>query len=105
MRLSILKSFFSFLFAVAGLFAQAQEVGVDTLHIRNKYLPTGLRIGGDVITLVKSNQSSQFKGWEVNADMDINRYYLAVDYGEWATSQPITTGQRFIGGPFTTGQY
>ncbi len=105
MQLSTLKSIFSFLFLVAGFLVQAQEVTVDTVNVRNKYLPTGLRIGTDVITLVKSNRSSQFTGWEVNADMDINRYYLAVDYGKWSVSQPITTGQRFTGGPYTTGQY
>ena len=105
MRQSILKSFFSILFAAACLLAQAQEATVDTLQVRNKFLPTGLRIGTDVITLVKSNRSSHFAGWEVNADLDIHRYYLVMDYGQWAMSQPITTGQRYVGGPVTTGLY
>lgn len=93
MQLSTLKSIFSFLFLVAGFLVQAQEVPVDTANVRNKYLPTGLRIGADVITLVKSNRSSQFTGWEVSADMDINRYYLAMDYGHWAVFQPLSNGQ------------
>jgi len=93
MQKPILRSTFSLLFLVLCFLAHAQEVPVDTLEVRNKYLPTGLRIGTDVITIVKSNLSKQFTGWEVNADMDINRYYLAMDYGQWAVVKPISNGQ------------
>lgn len=47
-------------------------------------MPTGVRIGTDVIALVKTSYDETFKGWEVNADVDFYRYYFAVDYGYWA---------------------
>lgn len=51
-------------------------------------MPTGIRIGTDVIALVKSNYQNDFSGWEVNADVDFNRYFLAFDYGTWARNFP-----------------
>lgn len=51
--------------------------------MKNRFLPTGIRIGTDVIALIKSNTQNNFTGWEVNADVDFNRFYLTVDYGAW----------------------
>lgn len=36
-----------------------------------------------MIALIKSNTQDNFTGWEVNADVDFNRYYLNFDYGSW----------------------
>jgi hypothetical protein len=81
-----LKSLFSIalLFLVFGAFAQPKDtalVAVDT--VKNRFVPTGIRIGTDAIALVKSNIQDNFKGWEVNAEVDFNRYYLNVEYGSW----------------------
>jgi len=51
--------------------------------VRNKFLPTGIRVGTDVYALVRNTYDETFKGWELNADVDFYRYYLAVDYGSW----------------------
>jgi hypothetical protein len=51
--------------------------------VRNKFSPTGLRLGTDIISIVKSHYVESFTGWEVNADIDFYRYYLSVDYGSW----------------------
>lgn len=56
--------------------------------IRNKFLPTGIRIGTDVLALAKSRFQNDFSGWEVNADIDFNRYFLAIDYGGWTRTFP-----------------
>jgi hypothetical protein len=81
-----LRSLFSIalIFVCLGAFAQQAdtiELPIDT--VRNRLLPTGIRIGTDVIAIVKSRIQDNFTGWEVNADVDFNRYYLAVDYGTW----------------------
>lgn len=60
---------------------KADTVAVDT--VRNKYFPTGIRVGTDLISLVKSRTQNDFHGWEVNGEIDFNRYYLAVEYGTW----------------------
>jgi hypothetical protein len=65
-------------------FSQAKDsVRRDTVTIRD-YIPTGIRVGTDLISLVKTQYQNDFSGWEVNADVDFRRYYLAVDYGSWS---------------------
>jgi len=60
--------------------------------VKNDYRPTGLRVGTDVISLVRSQVDLNYSGWEVNADVDFYRYYLAFDYGYLNRSQEIKNG-------------
>jgi Domain of unknown function (DUF6048) len=62
----------------------------DTL--KYKYLPTGIRIGTDIISLIKGRAVANFKGWEVNADADFYRYYLTIDYGKWQRDFILSNG-------------
>lgn len=55
----------------------------DTATIKPSYLPTGVRLGTDLISLVRPAIDDSFSGWEVNADVDFYRYFLALDYGHW----------------------
>lgn len=71
------------LVTVPGEIARAQNGG-DTVKIdtvRNKFLPTGIRVGTDLISLVKTRVQDDFNGWEIHGDIDFNRYYLALEYG------------------------
>ena len=73
-----------FSLVVTGAFAQPSDtVRLDTL-LRHRFIPTGIRVGTDLISLAKSQFQDDFSGWEVNADVDFHRYYLAVDYGAWS---------------------
>jgi hypothetical protein len=65
--------------------AWAQE---DSLSWKERYLPTGLRIGTDAIAIARGMYSDNFKGWEVNADVDFHRFFLAMDYGNWSLDYP-----------------
>ena len=87
------KSFFSILFFLLfSLPSLSQEkVRLRIATTKNKYLPTGLRIGMDVISLIRSRDNS-FKGWAINFDTDFSRYYFTVDYGYWATNQLLGNG-------------
>jgi hypothetical protein len=62
---------------------QAEKDTVKTDTIKNKYVPTGVRIGTDVISLVKSRAQDDFSGWEISGEIDFSRYYLTADYGTW----------------------
>lgn len=73
--------FLIFMPVFEGAFAQARVDTVKSDTIRNKYLPTGIRIGTDVISLVKSQAQDNFHGWEVNGEIDFSRYFLAIEYG------------------------
>jgi hypothetical protein len=82
-----------FLHAVAQEKKDSVEITLpDSLRGRNIYLPTGIRIGTDVFTAIKSYRNLTFDGWEVNADIDFNRYYLAVDYGRWSQGVNLPNG-------------
>lgn len=61
---------------------------VDTVS----FVPTGLRVGTDVIALLRSRDHS-FKGWEMTFDVDLSRYYLTVEYGYWSTRQSLDNFQ------------
>jgi hypothetical protein len=70
------------LFSAAAFAQQADTVVVDSLT-RISHRPTGVRIGTDLISLGKSQFQDDFTGWEINADIDFYRYFLALDYGSW----------------------
>jgi hypothetical protein len=73
--------------------AQADTVVVDSLT-RISHIPTGIRIGTDLISIGKSQFQDNFTGWEINADVDFYRYFLALDYGSWGrTFKSDTAGQ------------
>ena len=57
------------------------SVAVDT--VRNKYVPTGIRAGFDLLALGKTRFQDNFNGWEVQGDIDFNRYFLVLEYGNW----------------------
>ena len=67
------------------------SVRADTV-VKPSHIPTGIRIGADLISPVKTQFQSNFSGWEVNADVDFYRYYLALDYGSWSRTFASDSG-------------
>jgi hypothetical protein len=64
---------------------QAKKSGkADADTIKIDYRPTGIRIGTDAIAIARNFYDKTYSGWEVNADVDFYRYYLAVDVGSWS---------------------
>lgn len=66
-----------------GAYAQKDDKEMDTVKIKPSYIPTGVRVGTDLISLVRTPIDDTFNGWEFNADVDFYRYYLAIEYGRW----------------------
>ena len=56
------------------------------------FIPTGIRLGTDAISIVKNFTKSDFKGWEVNADVDFRNYYLALKVGNWSRNVGLENG-------------
>jgi Domain of unknown function (DUF6048) len=72
-------------FLSVNVFAQSADTAkfrADT--VRNRFIPTGIRFGTDLISIAKTQYVKSFSGWEVNAEVDFYRYYLAMEYGSWA---------------------
>lgn len=61
----------------------AQQDSTKRISPWEKYRPTGVRLGTDAISLARNFYDDSFNGWEVNADVDLNRYFFTVDYGKW----------------------
>jgi Domain of unknown function (DUF6048) len=54
----------------------------DSVSIKD-FIPTGIRFGTDFIALIKSSYDKSYRGWEVDADVDLYRYFLVVELGSW----------------------
>jgi hypothetical protein len=82
----------SILLVALALQLNAQD-RIENDSSRLKFLPTGIRVGTDLLAIGKSKYTNYFKGWEINVDADIyRRYYLTADYGSWTTNYTLTNG-------------
>lgn len=90
MQRSILTCLFYSVFLMGALAQDKKESPGDSL--RKLQWPTGIRIGTDLIALGKTFGNSPLQSWEVNADVDFGRYYLAVDYGNWSRTETLRNG-------------
>ncbi len=65
-----------FLLCAASSFAQV-----------DKFAPTSIRIGGEAANFAYGLLSDNFSSWEVEADIDIHRYFIVMDMGYNSFSQ------------------
>jgi hypothetical protein len=67
-----------------------QKVSSDSIppDSTKRFFPTGIRVGTDLISLVKDRRQENFAGWEMNADVDFHRYLLAAEVGKWQRDFP-----------------
>lgn len=59
--------------------------------LKEKIQLRAIRFGTDVLALALSS-SPRFRGWEVNTDIDLGRFYLAGDYGSSTSKEVISNG-------------
>ena len=85
------KYFFSGCLLLTSLAVVAQEkTAKDTTRL--KFVPTGLRLGTDLLGIVRSQAGTKFSGWEAHADIDFTRYYLTAEYGSWNSNITLKNG-------------
>ena len=98
MRPAILKFILisAFAFSFMGAQAQDKKEESDSLKRRAIQKPTGVRIGTDLIAIGKTVFDSPLSGWELNADVDFDRYYLALEYGSWARKDSVANDGRYF---------
>jgi hypothetical protein len=85
-----LKYFYKILILLSVAATSQAQVG-DTTKVKHDFRPTGVRVGTDLIAIVRSHSDKTFAGWEFNGDVDFYRYYLAVDYGHWGRTYASDT--------------
>jgi hypothetical protein len=81
----------SFILAAAGLSGVAQPK--DSAEVVN-FRPTGVRLGLDLIPLVRGMVDPEFSGWEAAADVDFHRYFLVGEFGSLALQQTTSDGDH-----------
>lgn len=65
----------------------ARAQSSDSTKTNKSYWPTGIRLGADLIALAKIPLSDQFDGWEASVDVDLTRYYVTIEVGNWEKSK------------------
>lgn len=92
MSASTLKYYISVALIVLALPLCAQD-RIEGDSSKYRFLPTGIRVGTDLLSIGKSYYTDYFKGWEINVDADIyRRWYAAIDYGSWKTNYQMENG-------------
>lgn len=92
MRQAILMYLLSSVLLLLGVSSHAQDKKEAGDSLRRIQKPTGVRIGTDLIAIGKTIFDSPLTGWEVNADVDFGRYYLALDYGSSSYKDSLDNG-------------
>lgn len=84
--LRYITSLLVFLLITSGAWCQ-QKAPTDSIPappkdtIKGKFIPTGLRVGAELIGLGKTVLNDDFHEYHVQADIDFYRYFLNFDYG------------------------
>lgn len=60
---------------------------------RREFKPTGIRIGIDAVSIIKTATGKDFKGWELQADADFRNYFATVEIGRWSREVELINGQ------------
>lgn len=50
------------------------------------FIPTGIRVGVDAVSIAKTEFGESFEGFETAVDIDLYRYYPTVEFGNSASS-------------------
>lgn len=85
----------------------AQQVDVDTtsnpVSKWDKFIPTGVRLGTDLMAFARGAYTESFTGWEVSADVDVHRYFVVAEYGHWARNYTTPDQYNNDGNYFRAG--
>jgi Domain of unknown function (DUF6048) len=72
------------------------------LSFKQYYVPTGIRLGLDLVPIGRGLFSDSFSGKEFQADIDFYRYHLTFDYGNWSRSYAGTLERETVTGNITS---
>ncbi|NOT75571.1 MAG: hypothetical protein HOP08_11625 [Cyclobacteriaceae bacterium] len=89
-----------FFLLISSAFAQVAEEQ-DTVvrekpkkpdSLKEKFYPRSVRIGTDILSLIRTPLSKSFSGWEVNGDVDFGKIYFTLDIGQWSRYSKLDSG-------------
>jgi hypothetical protein len=62
-------------------YLKGQAILTDSVPKLKMFIPTMVRVGGDVLGLARTAIDKNRDPWEVQAEIDIHRYFLAAEFG------------------------
>lgn len=74
-------------------FGQQQEKQRVKKDSTTSFLPTGVRIGTDMVGIIKTGVQEGFSNQEIFADVDFYRYYVVTELGRYSRNLEISNGQ------------
>lgn len=63
--------------------------------VKGKFIPTGIRLGTELINIGRSLSNSDLTEYTFTADVDFNRYYLNVELGSYERSFTDPSGSAY----------
>ncbi|MEM6524069.1 MAG: DUF6048 family protein [Bacteroidota bacterium] len=75
-------------------FGQA-EIALHPDSVKGKFIPTGIRIGTEVINIGRTLSKSDLTEVTFTADVDFNRYYLNMEFGTYDRSFEDQVGSLY----------
>jgi hypothetical protein len=67
----------------------------DSARSVSKFIPTGVQVGYDLMSLARTRYVSTFSGYELSIDADVYRYYPTVEIGNWARDYSSENGSTY----------
>lgn len=72
----------------------------DSVSLKT-FIPTGIRVGVDAVSIAKTQFGKSFEGFETVIDIDLYRYYPTVEFGNSASTYAAPNGSTYA----TDGKY
>lgn len=63
--------------------------------LRQKFALRSFRFGVDLLSVYRDAKVPTFKGWEVNGDIDLGKFYLSGDVGNWGRVYDVVGGGTY----------
>lgn len=96
----MLRYFFSIalVFLCFAFQAKGQVIETDSIPKGKMWIPTHIRIGTDLVSLGRTGFSDFTEMWEMQAEVDLYKFYLVFDYGHqnYRVNQDSTTRSQYL---------
>lgn len=90
----------SLIFTATLSFGQKDSVRVKAPKEKGRFIPNGIRIGTDLVSIAKSSLKEDYKEYQLQADIDFYRYFLNVGFGTLEQTLRNESGDYTVEGKY-----
>mgnify|MGYP001801201663 FL=1 len=85
----------SLLIVFASIGLGQTEIAIHPDSVKGKYIPTGIRIGAELINIGRSASNTDLSEYTFTADIDFNRFIFNVEFGTYDRSFDDRAGSLY----------